>query len=249
MILGLFVYWTNAKRRANQFFLILSVLIAGWLACLALAFNAVDAVQLEFWVRQSPAAGVCILAGFHLLRLSVTHGSRSLLEVFYLARRWLFGTALIIALCQTRFFLVSVELPADGVNLNAVMEYGPGFIVCNLYYVLALIFLVTKFVSDIRRNTGIQRVELQFILLGCAACIFVGVVFAMIIPLIMGGASESVAFAPLNTIAMGVIIAYGIATRRIMGVADILRRTTAYGLVTVYLVLLVSRCMVDAKSG
>ena len=59
-----------------------------------------------------------------------------------------------------------------------------------------------------------------------------------ILPLAIGS-SQYVQFAPLNVILLIGIIAYGIATRRIMEVGYILRAITSYTLVAAYLVILV----------
>ena len=64
-----------------------------------------------------------------------------------------------------------------------------------------------------------------------------GLLLILLIPLLTGSA-QTVRFSPFAVVIWHATIAYGIATRRIMGVAEFLRRGTAYVVLAGYLVLL-----------
>ncbi len=72
-------------------------------------------------------------------------------------------------------------------------------------------------------------------ILGVAVMTLSGLFIALALPRIYG-TTDVQQFGPLCSTGMNCIIAYGIATRRIMDVANVLRTVTAYMLLAVYLV-------------
>ena len=237
--LGFIVFRTNSKRGVNQQFLALTIVLAGWLLCLRVAFTASgkgDLEVVEFWVRQASSVGVFVPLVFNLLRLSICHRNDSFLQTVARCRIWFFINFFLVILCQTDVFLERVVLPPSGEGL-AEPEYGPAFPVFASYFMVALPFLIYRFLRDHHNSEGMQRVELQYVLLGCACCIFVGALFTIILPLLTKR-SQLINFAPFNIFFMDGFIAYGIATRRIMDVAYMIRRAIAYGLLTGYLIVL-----------
>ena len=58
--LGLVVFQANRHRLANKCFLLLSLVIAGWLATLYLAFIAGTAPKAEFSIRLASIAGAAV---------------------------------------------------------------------------------------------------------------------------------------------------------------------------------------------
>jgi uncharacterized membrane protein YhfC len=57
LILGLAVFQANPKRRLNQCFLLLSLVIVAWLASLHFSFTATTPIVAEFSIRQASVAG------------------------------------------------------------------------------------------------------------------------------------------------------------------------------------------------
>jgi PAS domain S-box-containing protein len=237
LLLGFLVFWTNHRRVANQHFLSLTIASAPWLFCVYKGLDAssgANAQEAEFWIRQASATGIFIGPSFNLLRLAIIHRQESWGRIVARSGTLLFAATLIALLCQTEFFLKSVHVSPTKV---ATPEYGPGFIIYALFFISVLIGLVVKLVSDMKRTEGVVRNELQFTLLGGAAGLFVGFLLVIVIPLVLGN-SESVALSPFGVLLIYAIIAYGIATRRIMDVADILRRSVAYAVLSIYLIAL-----------
>ena len=71
LLLGLAVVQANPRRKSNQCFLILSLVIGSWLGCLYLAFSTTKPPEIEFYIRQASVAGALVLAVSNLLRLSI----------------------------------------------------------------------------------------------------------------------------------------------------------------------------------
>jgi len=235
VVLGILVFATQTKRLPNQFFFALSLVLAAWLNCLGYGSMATDAAMLEFWIRQSSLLAALVPVAMNLLRLSIIHRQDRWTSILRRATAWLAFCLPVAILCQTEFFLKAAILP--GANQTVAQPvYGPGIIPYAAYFAVALGLLGYKYIRDVRRAGGIQRIELQFILLGCIGGLFVALTF-FYVPVALGSADIG-QFLPLSVVILDGIMAYGIATRRIMDVPQVLRRTTAYVLLTIYLTLL-----------
>ncbi len=240
LILGIIVYYTNSKRPVNQVFFILSLVLAGWLISIGMALTATNGKEAEFWIRQASVVSLLVPTTFNILRLSFVYRTDSLWKLVSRSRGWFIINAGIAIFCQTQFFLMKVDLPIP-INSNDFKipepHYGFGFIIFASCFIAAFGINLYNFIRDTRCAEGIHRAELQFTLLGCATGMSAGIIPILILPLLTGS-SQSAQFAPLCVFLLDGIIAYGIATRRIMDVADVLRRTVAYVVLTIYLIVL-----------
>ncbi|HEY8240804.1 MAG TPA: ATP-binding protein [Kiritimatiellia bacterium] len=245
VVVGVLVFVTQTRRIPNQLFFALSLVLAAWLTCMGCGATATDEVMLEFWIRQASASGALIPVAMNLLRLSIMYRQEGLLRILARARWWFAAYLPVAVLCQSRYFLLSARLP-EGSETVGQPVYGPGFPLYAAYFAVILLLLGYKYVRDVRRSGGIQRTELQFILLACIAGLVFGVTF-LLVPLLVGSL-EVGQFLPLSVIILDGIMAYGIATRRIMDVPQILRRTTAYGLLTAYLTTLYAAVFFGANA-
>lgn len=236
--LGMFVFFTHPRRAPNQHFLVLSLVIAAWMACIENILLAPDATLAAFWIRQSSAVSVLVPTAFDFLRRSISGRSTRWGSILRQGRPMLALSALIMLLCQTDIYL-RTALVAGNPSVQPAPEavYGPGLYVFLLYHLAVWIVLIHRFWRDMREAHGLRRAELQFTLLGWTSGIFVCAFFALLLPLVTGS-SQPARFAPLGALFFDASIAYGIATRRIMDVAEVLRRFAAYALLTAYLVLL-----------
>ncbi|WP_372794561.1 ATP-binding protein [Pontiella sp.] len=92
-----------------------------------------------------------------------------------------------------------------------------------------------NFYHIFRGSVGLVRYELQFILYGFGATFLVGAFSSLILPILIG-TNKTSQFGPLGIILLDGIVAYGITTRKILGIAAILQRATAYLLLFAYLI-------------
>jgi hypothetical protein len=236
---GIMVYVTNPRRTTNQQFLVLTLILGGWMACVWNVLIATTEGTAEIWLRVAFMISQLVPTVFLFMLTAITRPELTAWQGIYRARRLLLINLAIAVMCMTDSFIRGVSLPGPEADVMAVAEplYGPGFAVFNLYYVGILGWLITRYVRAARRARGFQQAELHFILLACGACIATGISLALIIPALLG-TSRTAPLAPLCAIVLNAIIAYGIARRRILGVAHLLRRATASALLALYLSLL-----------
>ncbi len=234
--LGLAVYQANRTRLANKCFLLLCCAIAVWLGSFYLGLTTRSLSLAEFAIRQASAAGALYLATLNLLRLSVRQRHRGWGDLLRDSRLWILLTVLFVGLCQTSFFLVGVSLPA-GPNATPKPNYGDGVYIYSLYIAVGLIVLLASYLRDLQTTSGRERAELAFISIGSIA----GLAFAIVLGILLENfLSKSIAlkFAPLRSVVFSLVVAYGIATRKILEVGYFVRRIIAYVLLGGYLVTL-----------
>ena len=236
LTLGLAVYQANSKRLANQCFLLLSLAISSWLCCLLVGSTTGSAKLAEFCIRQASAAGVLYLAALNLLRLSIRKNEHGWSGIVRHSRTWLACTVAITVLCQTPWFLKSVEM-ADTVGLAPQPLYGGGVWPYSIYFIVAFLVLIFNYGRDLKNTKGVEYAELSFILIGAVAAVAFALLLSFVLDYFLGPA-RALWFAPFRIIFLSLVMAYGIATRKILEVGFFMRRAISYGVLTTYLVVL-----------
>ncbi|MEO8848285.1 MAG: histidine kinase N-terminal 7TM domain-containing protein, partial [Casimicrobiaceae bacterium] len=240
--LGFAVCRANWKSRGNQSFLIVCIFISAWLLSLHLAFGASNAQIAEFWIRSASMSGLLIVFGFNVLRLAIIYRDSGWDKI--VRRSYLLGIPTVVfgVLCWTNLFLRSASLKLEPGQEGLVPEavYGPIFPYYVAYAALAVGAVIILSIAGMRKNVGIRKVELQFIFTGAAvlavlvlAKFFLEQIFP---PFRQRAASELVA--TCRVVAFTLIVAYGIATRKIMDVGFFLRRLMGYVVLIAYLIAL-----------
>ena len=145
------------------------------------------------------------------------------------------GIALI---CFSPFFLVAVrmvQVPAGGlVPVPVYWLNGWAGRMYFAYLAASFLILLILLIGDQRntRITGVQRVELQFLLLGYAT-----VILGFFLNLVVGALTHNERlnqYTPLRIVAFTIIIAYGITSRGILNVRSALRLGLSYLLLALY---------------
>ena len=240
--LGLGVFRANSQNRVNQSFLIVCVFISGWLLSLHFAFTAYDPQVAERWIRAASASGILVVNSFNLLRLAILHRNSSWQEIGWRSAGLAIPSLILTALCYTHLFLrfarIQIEAGQQGLAPEAV--YGPIGPVYAVFTFSAVTLVIFLSVRQIRRHVGIRQVELQFIMTGAAVLALLVLIKYLLEklfpPLKQRAASEL--FAAFRVVIFSLIIAYGIATRKIMDVGFFLRRMMGYAVLTAYLLVL-----------
>jgi|KBSMisStandDraft_5_1062788.scaffolds.fasta_scaffold13075_4 PAS domain S-box-containing protein len=236
LALGLAVFQSNRKRLANQCFLLLSLVIAGWLSSLYFGSTTTNPQLVEFCIRQASAAGVLYLAALNLLRISVRQRELRWSGIFGSSRIWLAFAVGAIALCQTNWFLKGVQMP-DVAGAAPSPVYGNGVYFYSGFFVVAFGALIVSYWRDLRATTGSENAELAFILIGAVGATAFALLLSFVLEYFLG-AARALWFAPFRIIVLSLVIAYGIATRKILEVGFFMRRSIAYLLLATYLIAL-----------
>jgi len=234
LALGLVVFQANRQRKANQCFLVLSLIAAVWLCSLYYTLSAQSAARAAFWIRQASACGALLLMVFNLLRLSIKSGEKGWGEIFRQSWGWLVVAGLVVGFCQTRLFLQGAEF--SRLTGAFVPIYGSRSVFFFGYFIIAGIGLVIGYGRDLRRTTASKRSELAVIAIGAAVA--VGTTLLSFALGMFIDRSVLTWFAPLRIVLFSLIISYGIATRKIMDVGVLFRRIISYAVLSAYLIAL-----------
>ena len=239
-VLGLSVFQANPQRKSNQCFLLLSLVIGIWLGNLYFTFTAENTARAAFHIRQASAAGALVLIVFNLLRLSIKNPEKPWHTILRDSWIWLIAGVGVTVYCQTTLFLVGTEFSrtiGPGPSLP-VPIYGKGSYAFVLFFFIAGTAVIASYSRDAKNSPGRERIEVAFILIG-AVVTLATVLVAFALGFFVDR-SRLIWFAPFRIVIFSLVIAYGIATRKIMEVGFFLRRAIAYGLLAGYLLALYS---------
>src|SRR5438477_4210400 len=234
--LCLIVFVANPRNKTNQIFLFVSLAAVVWLACLYLGSTTANSLVVARYMRQASAAGVLVLALFNLLRLSIRERNKDWRGLLRQSRVWIILTIGMIILCQTAFFVEAARIVRPVGMAAPVPVYGTGAVFYALYFAGAAVALVLSLLRDLRNTSGRQHAEIAFVL--------IGTIFTAIFPLITVSLRSFVEestllwFAPFRVVLFSIVVAYGIATRKLMEIGVLFRRLTSYGLLAAYILTL-----------
>jgi PAS domain S-box-containing protein len=233
--LGLAVFRANYRNYSNQSFLIISLFIVGWLLSLQFAFNANHAREAEFWIRNASACGILIVNGFNLLRLAVLYRNEGWSKIARRSAPFAVLSLLAMAFCYTHWFLLFAQLRRGDAQQGFVPQpiYGPLGSLYLGFLGIAILSVIVLYLLNMRKAVGLQRVEMQFAVAGAVSIVLLTLVTFASQPLLER--AVIVRLAPVRVVVFSLIIAYGIATRKIMEVGTFVRRLVSYGLLLLYL--------------
>jgi PAS domain S-box-containing protein len=235
--LGLAVFRANYKSYANQSFLLVSIFISAWLLSLQFAFNANRVADAEFWIRNASASGILIVNGFNLLRLAILCRESGWRAIGKRSIPLAIPSLIVIGACYTHAFLERAELLRDEAPPHELVPqpiYGPLLPFFVAFLCAVAVLTICLYIRDARRAAGMAKVELQFVLAGGVAMAILTLALGLVLQPFLQRAVV-VRLAPFRVVVFSVIIAYGIATRKIMDVGTFVRRLVSYSLLTAYL--------------
>ncbi|MEY2479565.1 MAG: hypothetical protein QOI04_492 [Verrucomicrobiota bacterium] len=236
--LGLAVFQANPRKISNQCFLLLTGVIAGWLASLHYGLNTNNAGVAEFCMRAASAAGILFLTSLNLLRLSIRQRQKGWPALLRRSRLWLLGAAAVIGFCLTTWFLKGVQLSdVDGIAVPSPIYYRPGVYLYGSVFSGAIIALAVSGWRDLRETVGGERAELAFVLIGGLSMLALSLLLTFGLRFFVNPSLWRI-FAPFRVVLFSLVVAYGIATRKIMDVGSFLRRAMSYAVLAVYLLAL-----------
>jgi PAS domain S-box-containing protein len=237
--LGLAVFLASPRRKSNQCFLLVSFTAIGWLGSLYGVLTSGDPTVAAFCIREASAAGALILAALNLLRLSIRWRQESWRGILRKSWGWLVLTFGIVVLCQTDFFLQTARVPVQAGEAIAapIPVYGPAIHVYAIFFLIGIIALIIGSWRDLRQTTGSEHAELAFLMVSAITILAASLLLALILDFFVAE-SQTIWIAPFRIILFSLVVAYAIASRKIMEVGLFFRRATGYVVLTAYLLAL-----------
>ena len=237
LALGLAVLRANWTRKSNQSFFILSLAAGVWLASLYFAFTASDTRSADLSIRAAFVAAALIFTSLNLLRLSIRYRDDSWSSLLSKSRYWILIAIAASLFCQTSFFLHSAELIQPLGTAPPRPIYGKGAWIYMLYFALAIVVLVVYSWRDVKLTSGAEHIALAFLSVGGVLVIAFPVILSLLLRAFIEP-SKLLWFAPFRVVLFSLVVAYGIATRKIIDVGFFLRRVMSYVVLGAYLLAL-----------
>jgi signal transduction histidine kinase len=155
IVIGLAVLWANPHRFTNQAFAVTFLLVAGWLACVFMSMKMIVAAGDPVpWHRANTAVASFIPWGIWLLKESIVAKQVRRRIILQKSLPWLLLGMVLAALCYTDAFIERVP--------NGPPKRGFTYIVWEALAIAAYLLLTIESMRQIRRESGIRRIELQF---------------------------------------------------------------------------------------
>ncbi len=173
--IGLTVYWANPHRLTNKAFLAFSLINASWLYCVYMAMragvllNAGQAANPIPWVRAASAVGAFFPLLIWDMKESILNVERRGGRINYQVLAWSVIGCALAGLCYTKYYIPPESRP--GAELR-----GPGYYIYTGVSLVLYLHLIIETYRQWRTQTGIRRLELQFLILNAGIACFVAII-------------------------------------------------------------------------
>lgn len=168
---GAAVYWANSHRFTNRIFAAFSLISAGWLYCVFMAMwtgsrNLHEPMSDPVpWLRAAAAFGAFFPGLLWLLMGSILSTEGQAKQTLWRSWPWFLIAAGLAILSTTHYFI-----PTDSTPENP--KRGVGYLFYNIASGGLYLFIVVTAYRRMRVAKGIQRLEMQFLILNAAlACL------------------------------------------------------------------------------
>lgn len=237
---GAGVYWTNPGRPANRYYGVFAAMICIWLGTNLFILASPDRVAADFWLRMAQTTAMWIPVSIFGLRAALKYPNDPARRQFRRIGGWIAAAAVVSASSWTPGFLLDIRMPGNTPGLHEVIEpvYGRLVVVHAVYVFVSALSLLTLGARDVRSAEGLRRAELGFLVLGAVVSLLISGTFGLALNVWLGTSRAVPLSNAIGATVLVSIIAYGIATRRIMGVGEALRRAAAWAMLVLTLTLI-----------
>jgi signal transduction histidine kinase len=202
--------WSNPKRRINRLFFTASIHVAIWLVCRYAASSGKD---LEMF-RVTTAVGALMHFHLWLIKETIARAGERLKQKFIRGKWWLANGVILGSICFTEWFIPTPKY--DGM----AHQWGVGFFVFGGGLFLSFCALCIETFRQVKALTGVQRIELQLLLMGGSATAIV-VIQLMVLRSILG-AGWMALLVPYVVLTFYAATVVGITTSRVFDARQLL---------------------------
>jgi signal transduction histidine kinase len=216
---GCGVLYANPKRAINRAFFLASLDVAAWMMSLEWLINPTNPNPV-LWLRIACAIGALIPFLLWVIKDCATGGTFGWCSVGK-GWAWLAVGVLMAGLCFTDYFIPSISTREHPIR-------GFGWTVYVVVIGASYLVLLFQAIYSQRTRSGIQKIELQMLLLGGTAAGFVGILLSALGPLLANHTLPHLI--PIVIFVFYSTTAWGISTQKIFDARDIFRSGMRIGL-------------------
>jgi PAS domain S-box-containing protein len=216
--IGFYVYFHNRQQLSNRVFAFVAIAIACWAFTIGLSHN--PGTSSLYAVRASFAAATLLLLGlvtlFHVFPASGFPVSRTYLALGVAASAF-------TALSFTSLLVEGITQTDSGLTV----KYGRAHPFFALYALLSLAFGFSVLRKKVRSSTGLQRLQLRYLVLGIVVPGVGVMVTNLLIPLAFR-VSRFGRYGPVFTLVFLGLTAHALIRHRLMNIRLVIGRSVAY---------------------
>ena len=231
--LGALVLGRNPFKRAHRAFALLALNLGLWTFGVVLIVHSHEKDRAFFWLRATFVISAFIPVTYQYF-VSVFPGHR------FEGSRLVVGALLVLAFgciagAFTQYYVDPASLHLSPGNPPEV-TYGPVFLLMAASVALTMLYGYPLLVRKMRRSTGIERRQLQHVLLGTAAFTTLATITNVILP--AAGLKTTEAYGPVFVVLMVGTFAYAMVRYHLLDIRFIVSRTTVYAVSTAAVALI-----------
>jgi signal transduction histidine kinase len=166
---GFVVLWANPRRLLNWMFAVTSVLVSVWLAFVFKAATAGKSGAFDPvpWLKANAAVAALFPWALWLLKESVVTAGERIRSAIFRSSPWFVVGLVLSTFCYTETFI----LPATE---SGEARRGTAYTIYILCSALLYLLLLVQAYRQMRRQSGIRRIEMQFLIFNAGiACLLV----------------------------------------------------------------------------
>lgn len=205
VLVGVSVISANPKRIINQAFAFASVFVSSWLSLLWLITSLKPENPVP-WIKAISAVGACFPWLLWWLAHCIISPESKWRELFTKGKYWFVGASLLAAIALSNWFI-----PSESTRQTRI--WGVGAVIYNVGLLTSYLSLVGLGIREMRRQSGIQLVEIKIFLIGGAISCLVGLGITMLAPML--GLPAVRGLAPLAVLFFYGLTAWGITSQKI----------------------------------
>ena len=220
LFLGFFIIYKDHKRLSNITFGTFTLCVAVWVIVNFLTDIAKTPGEATFWARMTLVTPA--LMPFLLLLFSKVFPKQEAPISKGLWFLLLLPALIILVLSPTPLNIEKVTFTDSGQELVVGPLYTPFFIYFALYLIGTFINLFRKF----KRGTGLEKLQIQYLVLGLVAASIFALLLNVILPIF--GFSTLVSLGPFAALFLVGSVSYAIIKHRLLDIEIIIRRSVVY---------------------
>lgn len=224
--LGFSVFLKNPKRSTNKFYLFHTIVTYLWLFATLQIMSATSAENAELFIQLATLFSAFIPFSLHLIALSVEHPALKVLSILLKMKGHIVIAIAVIAAVLSPYLVKEVIMPGQDGNISPFPDarYGIVFPFFILYMLGMTISLVVVFHFARKKLSGIQRVEIEFLMFAATTALIGGIFTSPILSLLIDSSYYIPISNAFSIMIFNAILAYGIATRHIFDISVIFRK-------------------------
>lgn len=228
-VLGILVLFRNPGKRTHRLFTVLSLNLALWALGVLFIVHCHTMVMARTWVTATFIIASFLPATFYHFIVYFPdqrfEGRKSVLTLLY------FGSLIQIVGTFTPFYIVQITCQPD---FRPIVKYGPVFHAYSFWVLLSMLFSFTNLAKKLHDATGIERRQVEHVLIGIVLCTTFATVTNVVAPVMQVGSLE--VYGPIFTVLMMGMVAYAMIRYHLLDIWVLVSRTTIYAIVTVFVV-------------